>query len=195
MKSKQLIGVIVVLVLIGTVVLLLSTGGSDPVGAFEDAGGPTIAPGDNAPTDGAIADIASTEVTGEGQEIVFEATLGAEIPERFEEESLDLRWDISVDGEDLWIVAVDFDFGPVATVSSNVDGNSYLATTSTETFPGGVEVTGDTVTVRLLPNEVPDFPDEFTWVLTSRLDADPGDAASGTVGDRVPDTGAGEYPN
>ncbi len=194
MKGKQLIGLIFVLVLIGAVVLLLSTGGSDPVGAFEDAGGPTIAPGDNAPTDGAIADVVSTEVTGEGQEIVFEATLGTEIPERLEQ-SLDLRWDISVDGEEVWIVAVDFDFGAVATVSSNVDDNSYLATTSTETFPGGVEVSGDTVTVRLLPDEVPDFPDEFTWVLTSHLDADPGDAASGTMGDRVPDNGSGEYPN
>ncbi len=194
MKSKQTIALIVVLVVIAGTVILLSTGGSAPVGAFEDAGGPTLAPGDNAPTDGALADIVSAEVSGEGQEIVFQATLAEEIPNRIEEGSLDLRWDLAIDGQDTWIVAVDFDLGPVATVSSNVEGNNYLATTSTETFPGGVEVSGDTVTVRLLADEVPEFPDEFTWVLQSRLDADPGDAASGTMEDRVPDVGSGEFP-
>ena len=83
----------VVLAAVASIVLLLMTGEAEPVRTFEDPGGDAaVGEGENPPTDTTLADIKTAEVREEDDEIVFEARLGAEVPDELPDGSFGLRW-------------------------------------------------------------------------------------------------------
>lgn len=183
----------VVGVAVAAIVVLLFTGGADPVPMFEDlSGDANIGEGENPPADTTLADILRASVSDEDDEIVFEAQLGSQVPRRMEEGSFGLRWEVHEGGDSTFLVTASLDVGPMASIIG--EQNDYGASTLEETFPGSLEVEGDTIAIRIDASEVPDFPDEFAWVLQSSLDGDQGDPESARAEDRAPDSGFGEYP-
>lgn len=178
---------------IASIVVLLVTGEAEPVRTFEDpAGDAQVEAGDNAPADTTLADIRSAEVRSDGDEIVFEAKLGGEIPNRLPDAAFNLRWEVYEEGDSTFLVTANLDVGPNASILG--EQNGYGASTLDEGLPGSLEVTGDTIAIRLRAGEVPDFPQEFGWVLLTSLDGDQGDPQSARAEDRAPDSGFGEYP-
>ena len=183
----------VVTVAVAAIVVLLFTGGADPVPTFEDLSGDAqIEEGKNPPADTTLADILLATVSDDGDEIVFEAQLGATVPKKVPDGSFGLRWEIHEDGDSKFLVTASLDVGPTASVIG--EQNGYGGSTLDESLPGSLEVDGDTIRIRLDPSEIPDFPDEFAWVLQSSLDGDQGDPKSARAEDRAPDSGFGEYP-
>ncbi|HEX2240054.1 MAG TPA: hypothetical protein VHJ82_02760 [Actinomycetota bacterium] len=193
MKRQQVLGVIVIVVAtVALLVYFLSTGGSEPVRTFEDpAGDVVVASGEGAPTETALADILSAEVRDEGEELVFEARLGAPIPNKLKDEGIDLGWRLFEGRNQTWTLSFSLDIGPnVSLVSPATDFGSG---TFDGTLPGDFEVQGDTLVIRIRPADVPNFPSEFTWRLHTALDGVPGDATSALAEDNAPDSGSGHY--
>lgn len=194
MERKRLYVVLgVVLAAVASIVLLLMTGEAEPVRTFEDPGGDAaVGEGDNPPTDTTLADIKTAEVREEDGAIVFEAKLGGEVPDKLPDGSFGLRWEVHEDGESTFLVTANLDVGPNASILGQ--RTRYGATTLEDRFPGSLEVAGDTISIRLDPEEVPQFPEQFSWVLKTSLDADQGDPQSARAEDQAPDSGLGEYP-
>ena len=175
------------------IVVLLVTGEAVPVRTFDDPAGDTaFDDGQDPPDDTTLADIISAEVRSEGDEIVFEAKLGAPIPDEVPEGSLGLRWEVYEQGDSTFLITANLDVGPNASIIG--EKNNYGATTLEEDMPGSLSVDGDKFTIRLEAGEIPDFPDKFAWLLLTSLDGDRGDPQSGRAEDRAPDQGFGEYP-
>ncbi len=181
----------VVLVLAG-IVVLLATGGAEPVTRFAEdppeAGG-KAARGTPDPAD--VADIDFAEVRAEGDQIVFEARLGMKIPKRIKPGSLDLRWEVYEEGENTWLVTANLDVGPNASVVGLV--NDFGGSTVLDSFPGDHEVNGDTWIIRIDPTELPDFPEEFSWRLETTYDRIAGAANTAVVKDQAPKEGFGDF--
>ncbi len=194
MDRKRLYVVLaVVAVAIASIVVLLFTGEAEPVRTFEDvAGDVVVGEGDNAPTDTTLADVRSAEVHEEDGQIVFEARLGTPIPERLRDAAFSLRWEVYEGGDSTFLITANLDVGPNASILQ--EQGDFGGNTLDETFPGSLEVAGDTISIRLDAGEVPDFPSEFAWLLQTSLDGDQGDAQSARAEDRAPDQGFGEYP-
>lgn len=183
----------VVAIAIASIVVLLVTGEAEPVDTFADpAGDAAVGEGEKPPTDTTLADIQSAEVSDDGDEIVFEAKLGAEIPNRLRDGAFGVRWEIYEGGDSTFLVTASLDVGPTASVIG--EQNGYGASTIDEQLPGSIEISGDTISIRLRPDEIPDFPDEFGWLLQTSLDGDQGDPQSARAEDKAPDDGFGEYP-
>jgi hypothetical protein len=183
----------VIAVCVAAVIALLVTGEAEPVQSFEDpAGDAAFEEGDNPPTDVTLADIRSAEVSSDGDEIVFEATLAGTIPKKVPGGSLGLRWEVFEGGDSTFLVTASLDAGPIASIIG--EKNDYGASTLDEGLPGSLTIKGDTLTIRLEPDEIPDFPDRFAWSLQTSLDGDQGDPQSARAEDRAPDQGLGEYP-
>jgi hypothetical protein len=172
--------------LVAIIVILLVTGGAGSDFAFDDpAGDVSLAEGSLAGEDLSLADILHTEVRPtEGGVVFFEARLATAIPERLSDPDIDLRWEVTEDGEVTWLVFANLDFGPTAYVLAQK--TNYGSSTIDETLPGTVEIRGDTLSVRLRTSELPDFPPSFEWHLETTLTGD----AIGT--DRAPDEGGGK---
>ncbi len=178
---------------VAAIVVLLVTGEAQPVRTFEDpSGDPIVGEGKNPPADTALADIRSAEVSEDGDEIVLEAKLGAVLPERLEDGAFGLRWEVHEDGESVFLITANLDVGPNATIVG--EENDYGSNTLEESFPGSLAIDGDTVSIRIRPEDVPDFPESFAWLVQTSLDGDQGDARSARAEDRAPDQGFGEYP-
>lgn len=194
MDRKRLYVVLgVVLAAVASIVVLLMTGTAEPVRTFEDPGGDArVGEGDNPPTDTTLADIKTAEVREEDGHIVFEAKLGATIPDELPDTSFGLRWEIHEDGDSTFLITANLDVGPNASIYG--ERTRFGASTLEENFPGSLEVTGDTISVRVDPDEVEEFPDEFAWLLKTSLDGDQGDPQSARAEDQAPDSGLGEYP-
>jgi hypothetical protein len=191
-KRFALVAAVVVAAL-AAIVVLLFTGGAEPVPTFEDlSGDANVEEGKNPPGDTSLADILRAAVTEDGGDIVFEAQLGATVPNEVEEGSFGLRWEVHEQGDSTFLITANLDVGPTASIIG--EQNGYGASTLDETLPGNLEVDGDTITIRIQPSDIPDFPDEFAWVLQSSLDGDQGDPTSARAEDRAPDSGFGEYP-
>ncbi|HEV2756784.1 MAG TPA: hypothetical protein VG318_13525 [Actinomycetota bacterium] len=183
----------VVAAAVAAIVVLLLTGEAEPVRTFEDRPGDAMFDeGENPPTDTTLADIRSAEVRAEGGEVVFDAQLAGPIPNELPDGTLDLRWEIYEGGDSTFLITANLDVGPVATVIG--ERNDYGANTLDETLPGTLTIVEDRLTIRLDTGEIPDFPQEFAWLLHTSLDADQGDAQSARAEDRAPDDGFGEYP-
>lgn len=183
----------VVGVAIASVVILLVTGEPEPVGSFGDpADDVVVGEGKKPPLDTALADIRSAEVTKEGNEVVFEAQLGAPVPKKVPDGAFGLRWEV-YEGEDTtFLITSSLDVGPNASIVGQQ--NSFGASTIEEEFPGSLEIEGDTIAIRLRTADIPDFPKEFSWLLQTTLDGNQGDPTSATAEDKSPDNGFGEYP-
>ena len=183
----------VVLVAVAAIVLLLLTGEPQPVRSFEDAGGDVVVEeGEKPPVDLTLADVKAAEVRDEDGQVVFEAKLGAPVPEKMTDGGFGLRWEVYEGGDSTFLVTANLDVGPTAYIVA--EQGSYGASTIDETFPGSIEIVDDTISIRLDPDEVPDFPSEFAWLLKTSLDGDQGDPQSARGEDRAPDQGFGEYP-
>lgn len=183
----------VVAAAVAALVVLLLTGEAEPIRTFEDPSGDVaFDEGVDPPADVTLADIRAAEVLSEGGDVVFETRLGGEIPIKLPDGSLDLRWEVHEGNDSTFLITANLDVGPVASVVG--EQNGYGASTLDESLPGSLTVEGDTLTIRLEPGEIPDFPSDFSWVLHTSLDAEQGEAESGRAEDRAPDEGFGEYP-
>ena len=192
-RKRLYIVLVVVLAAVASIVVLLFTGEAEPVRAFEDPTGDAIVEeGDKPPTDLTLADITSAEVREEDGQIVFEAKLGGEIPSKLQDGAFGLRWEVYEEGDSTFLVTADLDVGPNASIVA--EQSNFGGSTLDESFPGSLEVSGDTISIRLDGGEVPDFPAEFAWLLQTSLDGDQGDPQSARAEDRAPDQGFGEYP-
>ena len=194
MDRKQLFVVMAVaLVAVGAIVVLLATGGAEPIPVFDDPTGDIVVEeGRNPPVDTTLADIRSAEVRTDGDEIVLEATLGVAVPKQLRDQTFGLRWEIHEGGDSTFLVTANLDVGPNAAIIG--EQNDFGANTIDETFPGSLAIQGDRIEIRLDADQVPDFPDEFGWILMTSFDGDRGDATSALAEDRAPDQGFGEYP-
>lgn len=194
MDRKRLYVVLgVVLVAVAAVVVLLATGSPEPVETFSDPGGDArVGEGEGGPNDTTLADIETAEVREEDGEIVFEVSLGATVPDELPDGGFGLRWEVHEAGDSTFLITMNLDVGPNAYIVG--EPTTYGASTIDETFPGSLEVTGETIAIRLDPDEVPKFPDEFAWVVKTSLDANKGDADSARAEDQAPDSGLGQYP-
>lgn len=183
----------VVIAAVASVVVLLLTGEAGPVRTFDDPAGDTnLGEGENAPPDATLADIRSAEVREEDGQVVFEAKLGTTIPDELPEGSFGLRWEVHEEGDSTFLITANLDVGPNASILS--ERTDYGGGTLDESFPGSLEVVGETMTIRLDADEVPQFPDEFAWLLKTSLDGDQGDPQSARAEDQAPDSGFGQYP-
>ena len=193
-SRSQTIGVIVAsLLLVGTIIVLLTTGGGLRRTRFDDPRGDVVLrEGPQPPTDQQLADIRFAGVTYEGDELVFRARMDGELPRRLRgDSSIDWRWEITPSDRDgSWIVSANLDLGPTAAVNAGEGG--FGASTVDGTLTADISVEAETLTVRLDPTEVPDFPTEFAWRLLTALDGDRSDPASAVVEDAAPDDGFGE---
>ena len=192
MERRRLYVVLgVVIAAVAAVVVLLMTGSPEPVRTFEDPGGDAVVgEGDNPPSDTTLADIKTAEVREEDGNVVFEVKLGAPIPEELA--GFGLRWEIHEEGDSTFLITANLDVGPNASILG--ERTKYGASTLEDRFPGGLEVVGDSIVIRLDPGEIPKFPDEFAWLLKTSLDGDQGDPGSARAEDQAPDSGLGEYP-
>jgi hypothetical protein len=191
MRRKQFVVVfgLVALALVVAVVLLTTGGGGDEPDRFVDSvGDVAVGDGTNPPANTALADIHTTEVGREGNEIVFEAELGEALPDRLPEGDLRVRWNLSEGGG--WSVIFTLDSGGgVAQIVGH--GSLYGASTIDETLPGDFQIADNHVTVRLRPGDIPDWPATLTWETTTELvtASQPGAAAAT---DRAPNEGYGK---
>ena len=176
--------------LIAIVVLILATGGPPGTASGDQSGDVKVNEGAAPPQDTTLADVVGATVRRQGNDLVFEATLGQEIPDKIPNGSLELRWDVSEGGDDTWIVSANLNLGPTAAITSQK--TSYGASTIDDSLPGSIEVDGDTLRVTVRAAEVDGFPTQFTWRLTTSLDADRADAASAIATDTAPDSGQGQ---
>lgn len=192
-RKRLYIVLAVVLVAVASVVVLLFTGEAEPVRTFEDPGGDAlVAEGDNPPADVTLADIKSAEVLEEDGEIVFRAQLGGPIPDKLSDGAFGIRWEVYEDDDNTFLITASLDVGPNASLVGVRTGGG--GSTLDESFPGSLEIDGDTIAIRLRPGDVPQFPDRFAWLLQTSLDGDQGDPQSARAEDRAPDQGFGEYP-
>lgn len=187
--SKNLAVALAIVGTIAVIVLLLATGGGG-AGAGDERGDVSVGDGAAAPRDLGLADIVTATVTRQGDELVFETTLGAALPKRIPKGALELRWDLSEGGDETWIVSANLNLGPTAAVTSQ--RTNYGASTIDNSLPGSVERDGETLRVTLRPGEIDGFPTDFTWRLKTTLDADRGDVASAVATDSAPDSGEGK---
>ena len=184
----------VVLAVIGVVVVvlvwLLATGGGTP-SSSDATGDVKVGKGANPPEDTSVADLLEADVVVEDAEVVFEATVDTPIPKSLDERGLTFRWELTtVEDEEkvIWIVMASVDMEATASVvATQFD---YSSTTIDDTLPGTVKLDGSTVRITLEPKEIPEFPEEFMWSVSTTLDGDRARATSATAVDNVPDEGS-----
>ena len=192
-RKRVLVVFAAVVIAIASIVVLLATGEPQPVRTFDDPGGDVVVgEGKKPPTDTTLADIRSAEVTEDGGEVVFEAQLAGPIPDKLPDSSFGLRWEVYEEGDSTFLVTANLDVGPNASIVG--EQNGYGASTIDEQLPGSLEIEGDTIAIRLRTEDIPDFPEEFGWLLHTTLDGNQGDPQSATAEDKSPDNGFGEYP-
>ena len=186
-RGPSLFVLVAIVVIAGAVVLLLATGGPSTTSA--DAGGDVeVSEGGGAPKDTSVADLTKGGATVDDAEVVLEATVDGDIPESLDEGALTFRWEISEDDIVTWIVTASVDIERTASIVATQF--EYSGSTIDDSLPGRLEVEGSTVRVTLDPNELKDFPETFTWSVSTTLDGDRGKATSATAVDNVPDEGS-----
>ena len=194
MNRKQLLIVfIIVAIVLAAIIVLLVTGGATPEGSTEDASGDVVvSEGDSPPEDVELADIVDAQVTEEGDQIVFEATMATEVPDDLGTNGMDWKWEVFEGGAVTWIVSANLDVGENATVFSPESGTTF--STIDDGLPGELSIEGPTIRLALETAEIEGFPTDFTWKLTTKLDGAKGEAGSATADDFAPDRGFGEFP-
>jgi hypothetical protein len=188
-RALALIGGVVAV--IAAAVVLLVSGGAEPPSNFDDpTGDVSVAEGSKPPDDTALADIVKADVVRDGDDLVFQATMNADVPQRVKGGAMSWRWDVFVNGTSEWIVSANLDIGPNASLTSTQ--TNYGSSTFDKTLPGDLDIDGRTLTVTFRPGEVDGFPDDFTWSLGTSLDGAQGDAESALATDTAPDQGQGK---
>lgn len=188
--TKALWVALTVVAAVAAVVLLLFTGGGPSTPGRDAAGDVSVATEGDPPKETALADLLASDVTLSDGEAVFEATLGSQVPKKIDDGSLELRWDVVVDGTDSWIVQVNINLGVNAAITSHQ--TDYGSSTIDETLPGDVAVEGDRITLTIETDRIKGFPTDLRWRLTSTLDGALGDTSSALATDSLPDSGTNE---
>lgn len=189
--------VLVALVVVGAILIGGSfvLRGSDPRGpreAIQEEGGLSSSePVSPAPGSSGLASLRSAEVRAEGSTIVFEAHGRRAIPRALQDGSMSWRWEIRHGSRVLWILSASLDVGPNASLFN--PATDVGVGTIDGSFPGAVERDGDSLVVRLRPDELESFPRQFEWVLTTTLD-EKGIPGSTPTKDRVPEQGSLRFP-
>lgn len=195
MNNKQLglVAAVVGVVLAAIIVLLVTGGPPTEELARDGENDVTVSEGPAPPQDDALADIRSTRVYSQEDDIIFEAVMPVDIPQSLRNETMSWRWEVLEGGSETWIVSANISVGdPIASVLSTQTG--YGASTNDDTLPGELQRNGSTLMIRLRPSEIDDFPSEFTWRLETSLDGDRGNARSALAGDTAPPSGLGQFP-
>ena len=190
MKRRALAVVAGGVLLVAALIALLVSGGDPAPGTFDDPPGDVVvADGPNPPSDPTLADVVKADVSRDGDELVFHAEMSDDVPARVPNGSLAWRWDVYVGDTGAWILSADLDVGPNASLTSTQ--TNYGSGTVDDSLPGDIKIEGKSVTITLRPDEVEDFPDQFTWTLGTTLDGDRGNATSALATDTAPDEGRG----
>lgn len=177
-------------------IIILTSGGGD--GGPDSSGDLSLVEGEQPrratalPVAASMADVVEADVRRDGSDLVFEVTTASSIPQELERSSLELRFDVSEDGRDTWIVSATVNVAVTAAVVSQV--TDYGSSTIDGTLPGSVEVSGETLVIRLQPQDIEGFPETFDWTLSSNLVAFRDIAGSTRVEDRFPDEGTRSGP-
>jgi hypothetical protein len=181
--------VIAVVGVVAGVIIILATGGGPSTTSGDPGGDVGVGEGPKPPQETSLADIVGAEVRSEGGELVFEVTVGRNVPKNIPNGALEFRWDVSENGTDTWIVSANLNVGPTAAVTSQ--RTNYGSSTIDGSMPGSIEIDGDTLVVRVRAAEIEGFPQTFQWTLKTTLDADRTDPRSGVATDQAPDSGKG----
>lgn len=143
----------------------------------------------NRPVQKALADIRFAQVHRDGDSVVFEATLSATVPQVVTGGYFDMTWDI--DARSDWRLAASLENGINATLVANETRSG--TSTFDGSFPGTIEVDGDTIRIVFQPKAIAGFPDGFRWKLTTRLNMRASEPNVGVVYDYAPDGRLGNY--
>ena len=186
-KGPSAIALAVAAVVVGVTVWLLVSGGTTP-SADDPAGDVVVSRGPKPPTSIELADLTRASAEIEERRAIFEATSGADIPTSLDNESITWRWEVEEDGQVTWIVSASVNVERTASlVATQFDHSSF---TEDGSLPGHLDVEGNLVRVTLELEELQEFPEEFTWTMTTTLDGDRVIARSAVAEDRVPDEGS-----
>lgn len=188
--DKRLGAILGVVALVAVVVVVLVTGGTTG-SPGDDAGGDVSVEGDGEPDQSDLADVTSTDVRREGNELLFIAEMARDVPQEIDKGSLELRWDLSVEGRDAWILSAFIGTDTIAAITSQQ--TTYGSSTIDGTMPGSLRIDGSTVTIRVRPGNIEGFPNAFQWRLRTTLDADRADPKSAVAHDDAPDGGPGTF--
>ncbi|MFN2388322.1 MAG: hypothetical protein ABR575_01755 [Actinomycetota bacterium] len=195
MDRKQLAMVFgLVVVAIAILVFVLATEGGNPLYRADDPSGDVeLGAGPSPPAARSLADIVDAHVAQRGDEIAFVVDLATDVPNRIKDGELEVRWDLSQGGRPLWQVSATVGGGASASVLSYE--KNFTVGTFDHSMPGGVELEGGRVVIRLDPAEIDGFPTEFNWEVSTALDGARGVPGSARAEDRAPDVGFADFPS
>jgi hypothetical protein len=195
-NARVALGIGIVVALVAGIIILLASGGpvapgdgAAPAPATEPRGDVVVGEGPEAPQETDLADVVEASVRRRGSNYVFRAEMAARIPQRVKGGGMSWRWDIYEAGVGTWILSANLDIGPTASLTSTQ--TNFGASTFDDTLPGHLRIAGDTISIRLRPDELDDWPDDFEWVLGTMLDGAQGNPRSALATDTTPDEGRG----
>ncbi|MEA2447229.1 MAG: hypothetical protein QOK47_866 [Actinomycetota bacterium] len=189
MHRRTLIVAAAVVIFVGLVALLLSTGDDIEATAkkTDPAGDVKVDKGPLAPRDVDTADIQKVDARIEGGVLTLLAQMGKQLARPVPDQTATWRWEIYEDEAMTWIVSANLDLGP--SVSVIATQGDFEASTNDKSFPGKVSIAGDTILIRLRTSEVDGFPPAFETFLETSLDGMRTQPGSALARDRAPDEG------
>jgi hypothetical protein len=183
-----MIALLIVGGLVVIVVLLLISGGGGSDGGDDKSDDVLVEEGPKPPRDTGLADITSATVTADGDELVFTAVAGTEIPSEVEDGAIEWRWEIVEGANATWTLIATVDIETHASIIATTQ--DFSASTVDDSLPGSVETSGAEVRVVLDRSALEGFPSEFEWTLSTTLDANRTNTKSARANDRAPDEGS-----
>jgi hypothetical protein len=180
------ISVVSVLAVIAGYIVLLNTGGvaRAPRALGDAAGDAKFEGGENV----AQADVRFAGVYRAGGWIELRVRMASEPPQSLEGETLEWRWTLSSGGDE-WIVSVTVEESMRATLLPPRSGPGF--STLDGSFPGEVDVDGDSIVVSIRPDLLQGWPARLSWSLTTTHRTTVGETPP--AHDQVPDAGAGRF--
>jgi hypothetical protein len=187
-RRPLMIAVLIVGALVVIVVLLLISGGTSSNGGDDAGDDVLVEEGPNPPRDTGLADVTEATVTVDGDDIVFTAVAGTDIPSEVPDGSIEWRWEISEGANSTWTLIATVDIEANASIIATT--KDFSASTVDDSLPGSVEISGAEVRVVIDRSALDGFPEDFEWTLSTTLDADRTNTRSARANDRVPDEGS-----
>jgi hypothetical protein len=187
-RRPLMIALLIVGGMVVIVVLLLISGGGGSDGGDDKSDDVLVEEGPKPPRDTGLADITSATVTADGDELVFTAIAGTEIPSEVADGAIEWRWEVVEGANATWTLIATVDVATHASIIATT--RDFSASTVNDTLPGSVETEGRQVTVVLDRSALEGFPSDFEWTLSTTLDASRTNARSARANDRAPDEGS-----
>jgi hypothetical protein len=187
-RRPLMIAVLIVGALVAVVVVLLISGGNSSGGGDDASDDVLVEEGPKAPRDTGLADITSATVTADGDDIVFTAVAGTDIPDEVPDGSIEWRWEVVEGANVTWTLIATVDIEANASLIATT--TDFSASTVDDSLPGSVEISGAEVRVVVDRSALDGFPDDFEWTLSTTLDAARTNTRSARANDRAPDEGS-----